>query len=97
MSPALSSPGLPLTLFIAQLGSVNEGLTKADLSTHLFALALFFADINERNCVNDQGRIKDLTQLLDDLRIRLDDGYTFTKEQMVRAYRPSKRPSSYYP
>jgi hypothetical protein len=97
MSPALSSPGLPLTLFIVQLGSVNEGLTKADLSTRLFALALFFADINERNRVNDQGRIEDLTQLLDDLRIRLDDGYTFTKEQMVRAYRPSKRPSSYYP
>ncbi|KAJ7160224.1 hypothetical protein C8R46DRAFT_1194629 [Mycena filopes] len=65
----------------AQLGSVNEGLSKPDLSTRLFSVVLFFVNVNERARLDDQARIEDLTQLLEDLRVRLDDGYIFTREQ----------------
>ncbi|KAJ7435964.1 hypothetical protein B0H11DRAFT_1755427 [Mycena galericulata] len=69
----------------AQLGSVNGGLTKADLSTRLFIFAAFHAEANERQRAAERNNIADITQLLDDLRTRLDDEYRFTREQTVRA------------
>ncbi|KAJ7829262.1 hypothetical protein B0H13DRAFT_2679917 [Mycena leptocephala] len=66
----------------AQLGSVNGGLSKADLSTRLFHLAVFYSHANETKRAADQNSIENLTNLMEDLRVRLDEGYTFTKEQM---------------
>ncbi|KAJ7832495.1 hypothetical protein B0H13DRAFT_1573118, partial [Mycena leptocephala] len=66
----------------AQLGSVNGGLSKADLSTRLFHLAVFYSHANETKRTADQNSIENLTNLMEDLRVRLDEGYTFTKEQM---------------
>ncbi|KAJ7922126.1 hypothetical protein B0H13DRAFT_1551081, partial [Mycena leptocephala] len=67
-----------------KLGSVNGGLTKADLSTRLFQMGLFMAHANESRHAAEQNNIENIAQPLDDLRIRLDDGYTFTRDQMVR-------------
>ncbi|KAF7333087.1 hypothetical protein MVEN_02373700 [Mycena venus] len=64
-----------------QLGSVDGGLTKADLATRLFQLAIFFNHANDRKRADKDSNAGDLTQLIDDLRTRLDDGYFFTKEQ----------------
>ncbi|KAJ7885671.1 hypothetical protein B0H14DRAFT_3431624 [Mycena olivaceomarginata] len=65
-----------------QLGSVDGGLTKADLATRLYQLAIAFAHANEKKKANKDGSMADFTQLLEDLRTRLDDGYLFTKEQL---------------
>lgn len=67
---------------------MNGGLTKADLSTRLFSLAIFLAEANVRRRAEEQNNITNLTQLLEDLRVRLDDGYVFTREQMVCALKP---------
>ncbi|KAJ7711757.1 hypothetical protein B0H16DRAFT_1815801 [Mycena metata] len=66
----------------AQLGSVDGGLTKADLATRLYHLAVFLNHANAMKQAAPQGNIDSLTHLLEDLRVRLDDGYTFTREQM---------------
>ncbi|KAK7039555.1 hypothetical protein R3P38DRAFT_2900373 [Favolaschia claudopus] len=65
----------------AQLGSVNGGLSKADLSTRLFHMAVLFGFVNESKHDAQKNSIDNITQLLDDLRVRLDDTYTFTREQ----------------
>ncbi|KAJ7110367.1 hypothetical protein C8R43DRAFT_1139377 [Mycena crocata] len=66
----------------AQLGSFDGGLSKADLSTRLLTLAIMFDNANEQRALAERNSIETLTKLLDDLRIRLDDGYVFTKEQL---------------
>ncbi|KAJ7732324.1 hypothetical protein B0H16DRAFT_1770419, partial [Mycena metata] len=57
-------------------------LTKADLATRLYHLAVFLNHANAMKQAAPQGNIDSLTHLLEDLRVRLDDGYTFTREQM---------------
>jgi hypothetical protein len=47
-------------------------------------MGLFMAHANESRRAAEQNNIENIAQLLDDLRIRLDDGYTFTRDQMVR-------------
>ncbi|KAJ7436371.1 hypothetical protein B0H11DRAFT_1754865 [Mycena galericulata] len=66
----------------AQLGSVGGGLTKADLSTRLFTLAVMYVHANEAKQAAAQNNVGNISQLLEDLRVRLDDDYKFTKEQM---------------
>ncbi|KAJ7498186.1 hypothetical protein B0H11DRAFT_2226324 [Mycena galericulata] len=66
----------------AQLGSVGAGLTKADLSTRLFSLAVFYTHSTKMERAAEQSNMNNVAQLLDDLRVRLDDDYRFTKEQM---------------
>jgi hypothetical protein len=68
------------SLIPVKLGSVNGGLTKANLSTRLFQIGLFMAHANESRRAAEQNNIENIAQLLDDLRIRLDDGYTFTRD-----------------
>ncbi|KAJ7436672.1 hypothetical protein B0H11DRAFT_1754592, partial [Mycena galericulata] len=51
------------------------------LSTRLFIFAAFHAEANERQRAAERNNIADITQLLDDLRTRLDDEYRFTREQ----------------
>ncbi|KAK7027591.1 hypothetical protein R3P38DRAFT_2526299 [Favolaschia claudopus] len=68
----------------AQLGSVNGSLSKADLSTRLFHMAVLFGFVNESKHDMQKNSIDNITQLLDDLRVRLDDSYTFTREQTAR-------------
>ncbi|KAJ6562526.1 hypothetical protein B0H19DRAFT_846768, partial [Mycena capillaripes] len=53
------------------------------LATRLFHLAVFFSHANERKRIERDTGLGDFTQLLEDLRNRLDDGYFSTKEQMV--------------
>ncbi|KAJ7676314.1 hypothetical protein B0H14DRAFT_2423568, partial [Mycena olivaceomarginata] len=52
------------------------------LATRLYQLAIAFAHANEKKKANKDGSMADFTQLLEDLRTRLDDGYLFTKEQL---------------
>ncbi|KAJ7688024.1 hypothetical protein B0H17DRAFT_1201703 [Mycena rosella] len=80
----------------AQLGSVNEGLTKADLSTRLFMLAVCYSESNEMRRAAERNNTENLAQLLEDLRVRLDDGYTFTRDQM-RSIRSQAQDSIYEP
>ncbi|KAJ7842058.1 hypothetical protein B0H13DRAFT_2286811 [Mycena leptocephala] len=53
-----------------------------NLSTRLFHLAVFYSHANEIKRAADQNSIENLTNLMEDLRVRLDEEYTFTKEQM---------------
>ncbi|KAJ7633336.1 hypothetical protein DFH06DRAFT_910655, partial [Mycena polygramma] len=80
----------------AQLGSVDGGLSKADLSTRLFQMGVFYAYVNETKRAAEQNSLENLPQLLEDLRIRLDDGYTFTKDQ-TRNIRAQAQDTIYEP
>lgn len=74
---------------------MGEGLLKADLSTRLHTLAVIYAEGNDRRQAAQLNNISDLTQLLEDLRVRLDDDYKFTKEQLVSPIRATSSELSY--
>ncbi|KAJ7328007.1 hypothetical protein DFH08DRAFT_709949, partial [Mycena albidolilacea] len=52
------------------------------LATRLYQMAILFSHANERKKADKDSSLADFTQLLEDLRTRLDEGYLFTKEQM---------------
>ncbi|KAJ6574072.1 hypothetical protein B0H19DRAFT_933473, partial [Mycena capillaripes] len=52
------------------------------LATCLYQMAILFSHANERKKADKDNSLVDFTQLLEDLRTRLDEGYLFTKEQM---------------
>jgi hypothetical protein len=67
-----------------QLRSISPPLSQADLLTCLYSLAVIFSHKAERNRVAAQQRLTgDLKGLLADLKIRLEETFTFTVEQCV--------------
>ncbi|KAK7007192.1 hypothetical protein R3P38DRAFT_3325580 [Favolaschia claudopus] len=77
----LDAPQREQLLVCAQLGSVDGGLSKADLSSRLYYMGVFLWYMNERRREAERNSVDNITQLLEDLRVRLDEGYTFTREQ----------------
>jgi hypothetical protein len=67
-----------------QLGSVDGGLSKPDLATRLFSLGVSYQNVNAQAQSAPQNSTGDFSPLLEDLRVRLTEEYTFTKEQLVR-------------
>lgn len=51
--------------------------------TRTFALAVIYSDIAERRRATKEQGVANLSELLADLRIRLDESFNFTKEQTV--------------
>ncbi|KAJ7603919.1 hypothetical protein FB45DRAFT_678943, partial [Roridomyces roridus] len=51
------------------------------LSTRIYQTALQFSHANDRKKAEKDSGLGQYSQLLEDLRIRLDEGYTFTSEQ----------------
>ncbi|KAJ7294050.1 hypothetical protein C8J57DRAFT_1491402 [Mycena rebaudengoi] len=66
----------------AQLGSVDGGLSKPDLATRLFSLGVSYQNVNAQAQSAPQNSTGDFSPLLEDLRVRLTEEYTFTKEQL---------------
>lgn len=72
-----------LKLNLLQLGSVHPPLSQADLLTRLYALAAFFGDVAERKRESAKNEISDLKSVIADMKIRLEETFTFTGEQKV--------------
>jgi hypothetical protein len=69
--------------FLPQIGSADGTLSKSDLGTRLYSLAALYADIAERHRLQrDQGSM-DLKGVFNDLKVRLEGQFEFTKDQMV--------------
>lgn len=82
----LSWPLLISHLYVTfKLGSLGEGLSQADLATRVYIVALLYGESAARRRVEKDQGINDLAGLFNDLKIRLDDSFSFTKEQRVCA------------
>lgn len=71
-----------------QLGSTEPPLSRTDLATRTFLLASILWTDSERNrhaqASSAEDIAKDLPGMVADLKIRLEDSFTLTKEQKVR-------------
>lgn len=66
-----------------QLGSHDTTLSKSDLLTRVYILAVIFGDIAERRRAAETSNIRDLPGLMADLKIRLEATFTLMPEQKV--------------
>ncbi|RDB20869.1 hypothetical protein Hypma_012041 [Hypsizygus marmoreus] len=64
-----------------QLGSLGEGLSQADLATRIYIVAILHGQTAERKRAASEQGVGDLAGLFNDLKIRLDETFSFTKEQ----------------
>lgn len=69
-----------------QLGTRDASLSKGDLLTHLFTLAAIFQNTAERRRHEAGNSITSIAELMNDLKIRLEDTFHLSKEQNVRLY-----------
>ncbi|RDB27985.1 hypothetical protein Hypma_002123 [Hypsizygus marmoreus] len=64
-----------------KLGSLGGGLSQADLATRLYLLAVVYSEAAERRRITDEQGVSDLKGLFTDLKIRLEETFTFNGEQ----------------
>lgn len=76
-----------MSVLSPQIGSVNPALSRSDLATRAYMVAAIFAMAMEIQSTitlaSQDDVIEDLPALFNDLRIRLDDNFTLTREQKV--------------
>ena len=72
---------------LSKVGSVRPALPAADLGCRLYQMAATMTESNEIKAIvsNRTDVIDDLPGLLNDLKIRLEGSFNFTKEQKVSA------------
>ncbi|KAH9948702.1 hypothetical protein B0H21DRAFT_890351 [Amylocystis lapponica] len=70
-----------------QLGSIGGGLSQADLATRTYTLAVMFHQIAEQHRRDAKENLANLAQLFNDLKIRLEESFTFTGEQRANIRR----------
>lgn len=68
---------------IIQLGSHDATLSKSDLLTRVYILAVILSDIAERRRAAVTSNVEDLPGLMADLKIRLETTFVFMPEQKV--------------
>ncbi|KAJ3846382.1 hypothetical protein EV368DRAFT_69967, partial [Lentinula lateritia] len=65
---------------LVRFGSIGDGLSKADLSTRLFTLAVLF-DMEKQRPKEDENNLQNMRAMYKDLKIRLEQTFSLTSVQ----------------